>query len=835
MAVQQTQLMLILDNISLEMPCKATVYDDVMNIWTKALTTTELLVSGAAQSIYSGEVLLGLSAWHLYPDICVIGDKATTVDQKDDLVQKGGLMTIGLRDLGRSERSSGISWSMPLASLRYYGEAVMSHGGVGSQSTRVSFDRLIQVAIGSMISGWEPQESSLDKVLNFLIAFGEKFESEASRAWPEDWPVEKRPPARKSWPAQMSWPAVFSNSARKYSKSSKGEREQIARFVALGRRRYGKFMADMDNHPSPYFELSDPGLFLRLLKPEATVSNLRHMASTFSNVQGIDRGLIHFLHPPDAKGDRIVEYASLIPQPVPGTAHTAHRRWVVYPAGDSSVTPELHKYREKAIGRSIEIMSVHGEACGLLDASTFDPPARPNVGYPTYGSTSSELLSMKNQHLVWSNRRNPVSLDALTRYSCWPDSTFPAEKRLAGWQIGHSDHCYKNQDYTLLFGSKFETAVFVPCSDQPQPDLKLPLDYVMSCLVSKQLQTNEFCDHFEALTVHSKMVAGTGGYFESLITLARAAEVYNTIPEAEVDLGIVSKPLWAANWARAALSPTSSAMNRPLSLSCVSLFDSGHLDIDVEAFEDVLAVSTANSLYATEIMFCDPFHVPARTLRHVTGNIGKPGLALLLSPKNTSLREPDLETWHLVNHADHDGNLENNFEATSLHLSLTGYEQSLNLGRHGARDKEAFYVEAVVSAHDHGNWVADLNILQSAHLIDDIRRTYRNFNGVLVFHDAVVEHFPANCGHSVDAKKAHSLFECLTSIDSWYEYLDLPKNAAVVRAHGNWVARLAFATIPLPEQQKVVISSEDFCWTCIYEITQKTGTGCHGVHPLMIC
>lgn len=70
-----------------------------------------------------------------------------------------------------------------------------------------------------------------------------------------------------------------------------------------------------------------------------------------------------------------------------------------------------------------------------------------------------------------------------------------------------------------------------------------------------------------------------GIYCASTLFFATLAEgwysSYNTIPEAEVDLGIVSKPLWAANWARAALSPTSSAMKRPLSLSCVSLFDSG--------------------------------------------------------------------------------------------------------------------------------------------------------------------------------------------------------------------------------------------------------------------
>ena len=142
------------------------------------------------------------------------------------------------------------------------------------------------------------------------------------------------------------------------------------------------------------------------------------------------------------------------------------------------------------------------------------------------------------------------------------------------------------------------------------------------------------------------------------------------------------------------------------------MFDTGYLDLQMEDLEDVLAISSGNALYASEILLCDPSYPPKEhALRHFIGNVGKPGLALLLSPRDTILREPDFETWQLVNHDKFEGAFEDSFASTSLHLSLTGYEQPLNIQHHGGRDKEACYLEAVISAHEKGVWVADLNFL----------------------------------------------------------------------------------------------------------------------------
>ena len=79
------------------------------------------LIGGGAQSVQSAEDLLGLCAWNIYPNVHAIGARATTIQQKDALVAKDGLLTIGLRNTGEVG-PTGVSWSMLLAYLRFYGK-----------------------------------------------------------------------------------------------------------------------------------------------------------------------------------------------------------------------------------------------------------------------------------------------------------------------------------------------------------------------------------------------------------------------------------------------------------------------------------------------------------------------------------------------------------------------------------------------------------------------------------------------------------------------------------------------------------------------------------------
>ena len=227
------------------------------------------------------------------------------------------------------------------------------------------------------------------------------------------------------------------------------------------------------------------------------------------------------------------------------------------------------------------------------------------------------------------------------------------------------------------------------------------------------------------------------------------------------------------------------------------MFESGELDLHPEDLEDVIAVSSSNNIYASEVLFCDPSESPPPyAFRHVIGNIGRPGLVLLLSSRNTAVREPDFGTWEMVNQAPFDGNFEKNFASTSLHLSLTGYEQSVNLNDHGDRDSVVDFAEAVVSAHDRGLWHADLDLL---------RLTTRTWSRTS----------PEDCPHHGEDRADYSPIADLTSIDSWYEALDPPRTPAVVRSQSNWIARLALVSIPWPEKQELVIISDTPCCACL--------------------
>ncbi|KAK2930451.1 hypothetical protein FoTM2_010792, partial [Fusarium oxysporum f. sp. vasinfectum] len=93
----QTQLRLIVDNISLPVSTSRNIYTAITDAWTSAMRTLESLIKGAPQRIDNGAVLLGLSAWHLYPDILLAGTNQL-VTQSDPLVSSGGVITVGLRN-----------------------------------------------------------------------------------------------------------------------------------------------------------------------------------------------------------------------------------------------------------------------------------------------------------------------------------------------------------------------------------------------------------------------------------------------------------------------------------------------------------------------------------------------------------------------------------------------------------------------------------------------------------------------------------------------------------------------------------------------------------------
>ena len=623
MEKNQKQLMLIIDNVRMPMPGKPTVYEEVINVWTKSLQLIENLVSGTAQSIRTGEALLGLSAWHIYPDLCVLGRETSLVEQKDILVENGGIATVGLLD-DRNKDFDGIAWSMPLAHLRYYGRPVVSNTSLSSSSSRVQFCRIVQVAIGSLISTWPNVDVEFEKILEFLVALGDFFIASTLLS---------------QLRMDGSWAVVISQEARNYFSAREVERDEIKRYIRLGQRRYYSFIAPRERSSPPFFGLSDPTTFADLLKPDVRVVAMRDMAELFT----------------DESGKR------------------------------SKTTP----------------------------FSTID-------------------------------------------------------------------------------------------KKEPSPDHSVSVDYLKIAIHSGYLETESFVSYMKSLKSSKEL--------NSLIALANAHEIYQTLPEAEVDLSVASKPLYRANWAFSRL------LSRTVALACVTMFDTGFFDIDTRDLDQVIAISTANNIYAMESLFNDPYDPPLDyVLRQVVGNLGRSGVSLLLSPEETIVREPELETWRSVNHVPFDGKFENNFASTSLHLSLTGYEQALNIRGHGRKDSEVSYVEAVLSAHDSGIWVADINILR-------FRRLHY-----------INQHPPsASCTHTKHEKDDMLARTDLSCVDNWYEFLDPPLNSGIIRASGNWIARLALAAIAPPRDKGLTVCPDEICIVCL-EQDAKGDRDKYPLHGLILC
>src|SRR3954468_10511521 len=104
-------------------------------------------------------------------------------------------------------------------------------------------------------------------------------------------------------------------------------------------------------------------------------------------------------------------------------------------------------------------------------------------------------------------------------------------------------------------------------------------------------------------------------------------------------------------------------------------FRNADLNIYPTEFRHVMAISSGNSLYVATTLLHDPpsWASSIHPIRHTIGNVGRPGIALLASPRDLIVKDRDRLKWRLIKHADFDGKLESNFQSTSLHLFFTGY------------------------------------------------------------------------------------------------------------------------------------------------------------------
>lgn len=302
-------------------------------------------------------------------------------------------------------------------------------------------------------------------------------------------------------------------------------------------------------------------------------------------------------------------------------------------------------------------------------------------------------------------------------------------------------------------------------------------------------------------------------YLKSLKALSTASKLYRNFPNATVNIRVLQQRLYDAAWVKDPSVPhrfsKSSAdyrglvalqpyiLDRKKSFACITMFESGRYNVQPPELENVMAISSGDSLFIGNVLLYDPFENWDVLVHHVPGNIGRAGIAFLVPPVDPLIKKSSLEEWPQINHNKFDGELKNSFESTSLHLRFTGAETPLNVGFTGAQDSVVNVLETLISVHEYGRWIADLNPLVTAPSSNLVK-------------------LPPSCSSTCKAGDPKLKIIC---IDNWLELIDTPEEKiCLVRAHKNWQARLAATSMSIQMGFDTVIMAEHVCWGCFDEM-----------------
>lgn len=152
-----------------------------METWNESMKVADNLIAGVAQSVYNGGALVGLSAWHLYPDMPVYssapssGSPEKEVRQGDPLINPGGIMTVGLRPFDGFNH--GVRWSLPLAKLGYYGAPTTVTRTIDADPSRVSITELMLAALGALSREWPEIKDKFYYVCKFYQLLASRMEA----------------------------------------------------------------------------------------------------------------------------------------------------------------------------------------------------------------------------------------------------------------------------------------------------------------------------------------------------------------------------------------------------------------------------------------------------------------------------------------------------------------------------------------------------------------------------------------------------------------------------------------------------------------------------------
>ncbi|KAL8839866.1 MAG: hypothetical protein Q9170_001546 [Blastenia crenularia] len=804
---QQKQLTLILDNIQVPVNRRIDTYASVMEAWGNSLTQMEALVQGISQQARNGDVLLALYSWHLFPDIIVVKPSMAHVRQNDAVFVSGGVLTLGLETSGPQE--TGVHWSLPLAYLRHYGTPVVSECSMSSGlRSRLSLPELLQAVLGCLLQGWGSAGKDTLRTLTWLSCMYAMV-VEASKLG------SKKAALVTGGIALHSWLALLSNAASLYVASTGLERQHYNKLISLGRKHGHTFLG---SPAQPLLGLINQGRFVNLIaKEEDKISFLRKVGEGVAKQMRIDSSqiFIRYKHPL-SRSRFVYEYASVMPTAMPTRKRKAehpeeltrviHHRWLY--AGGLALTREWSRanYLHRCSVGSHTDETDSGRAAY---ARTGDHSRRRDY-------VEEDKIAMAEDYERRSSTLHEKGESVSKREDQYIEDLQPGQTGILWTPAHQSINCFNFDQpvYKFIYGDVHNAALFVVESSERLIDV----------IQTSEANANEMYMLFECKKIDCMLLAyelehslryarvDVDPHLKSLKAISTTANLFKHFPHASVDVRLLQRELYDVSWVRTCIgtqtvrgllreqrgTPESLepyALSKAQAFACITLFESGHFDVDPSQLGDVMAMSSGDVIYVSAALLTDPYEetLPG-DIRGVVGNIGRPGISFLVPPKDPMIKEVSLAEWPLIERNEFDGHLADHFGSTSLHLSFTSAETPLNVGFSGGQDKEATILETLFSVYEGGRWIADLDVYKWA---DSVRLSKMP--------RCIIQHLETDVWRSR-----------MICIDSWLGLVDAPEErVSLVRAHGNWQARLAasslslalgYDTVILPENKRISYS-----------------------------
>jgi hypothetical protein len=793
-ALQHKQIMLILNNTPLPVNNEPKTYESVLTAWKGALEAMNNLVQGIPQRIHDGAALLGISAWHMYPDMIVYNAKPVEVKQNDPLFKEAAPLTLGLEPVGKK----GVSWSLPLARLQYYGEPVYTTRSVSPDNTRITATEFSYVVLGCLFSGWKDFARTANvglKWLNTILVLLGDYERPITGV-----------------DMERHWLEYLKDAAQSLLNCAGIEKRIARQLFQLGTRR-AKFLHDIYSSPSPLFGLTNLSVLLGILNSDdARLDCLRNISARLDHTTDI---FIRF----QPSGNKFrFEYTALnLADPDTGFPRTY---WL-----EVTELELLGDFKANDLQRNIDevLRDKRKKYLPVLKLASAE-----KLNYQLVFGTGMDFYAAATslKRTLTQTQRTSMTGDVMLRM-------IAGDPEIAAiFSTQRTPHRIRNN-------------VDAACMEE-----LVNLDRIDPGRLKNYL--------FQSLrTVYNNRSARNTAIINSakrevrvLKACAAISEIYKDLPGATISTLILEQSLYSASWipdhddydngnssSIAKLSILQGANKHELSLrrdgygmtlsdtlACICMMDSGYR-LSPDWFKDVFALSTGNSIFVARTLVCDPFEDAGPKVQRVTGNIGRAGISLLLAPPAPKIAKRTDQNWRVINHNHFEGSPQDCFTNTSIHLSFTDYEFALMPERNAQHiiDRPINQLETLVSVFDGPKWVADLDIL---HAINDISVGCKGYRGCCIpsylRSDAQAQACDKQPKHTYEEASAMTQHLNIIAIDNWDELLDPPKDKVmVVRAHQNWVARLALMAVCWKLKYRTIIAPEKPCWPCSLHLIKK--------------